>query len=291
MNKKIVNLFKISTLLLSFAFFTMVYPANGQEAKDLCIDMSTAYDQKFKWYNTDGQLPSYVDGHYIFSGGKSSSMYQDALSLMSIRVGESFALSARISVKIDTLSPSRRDEFSIFITDDTRVFTGDEFGFIIRQDVPALLGYLQSPRMMDFFKEFKLESISLGEEKTYTVKAVYSEINGKAIVRFFVNDIQALTYDFPLVAGHEFYLVVSSKKLSSPEIDTSKNSLKVYSACIVNLPVAEIPSTTEIGKTSVESSTQTLINIITMVFSAALLITTINLYIKLRKLTNSFHKK
>lgn len=69
------------------------------------------------------------------------------------------------------------------------------------------------------------------------MKAVYSEIDGRAIIRFFVNDVNVLVHDFPIVTGENLYLVVSSKKLSPQSIDTSRNYMKVYSTCIVNLPV------------------------------------------------------
>jgi len=290
MNKKYVKLLVFTSMIV----LAMVLPsaaqlAMGQEPKDLCLDTSTAYDQNFKWYNTDGPLPSYVEGHYIFSGGKSSSMYQDALSLKSVKVGESFALSAKISVKIDTLSTSSRDEFSVFITDDTKVFTGDEFGFVIQQDGPALFAYLQSPRTTEFFKIFKLDSIPMGQEKTYTLKAVYSEMNGRAIVRFFVNDILALTHDFPLVSDHEFYLVISSKKLSESELDTSRNTMRVYSACIVNLPVADVPSNADVKESPAGLLALSLTNTVTMLLTVAILITTINIYIKVRKLRKTTH--
>ncbi|MEM4281805.1 MAG: hypothetical protein QW470_06870 [Candidatus Caldarchaeum sp.] len=227
-----------SAILVVLAFvFLLFQQAASQDLKSLCLDFSTAYDQRFKWYNTNGSLPIYKNDHYVFTGSKTTNMYQDAVSTKSIKAGEAFAVSARVSIKIDSKSSSYRDEFAVFVSDDTKVFTGDEFGFVVRQDSATVLGYLQSPRLPEFFREFKLDSLPIGVEKTYSLKAVYSELAGKAVVRFFVNDINVLTYDFPIVSGEELYLVISSKKASGPEVDTSNNHMKVYSACIVNLPV------------------------------------------------------
>ncbi len=228
----------LSVFLIS-SFFPLV---SGENSRDLCIDMSTAYDQGFKWYNTNGSLPAYMGDHYLFTGSSTTNMYQDAISLRSIKVGKAFALSATISIHIDSKSPSSRDEFAIFVTDDTKVFTGDEFGFVVRQDSASLYGYLQSPRLYEFFKEFKLAEIPVSKEMTYNLKAVYSELDGKAIVRFFINDVNVLVYDFPVVTDEDLYLVVSSKKLSTVVVDTSNNGMKVYSACIVNLPAPRIDS-------------------------------------------------
>lgn len=220
-------------VLFSSLFFPLVM---GEDSRDLCIDMSTAYDQGFKWYNTNGDLPAYMGDHYLFTGSSASGMYQDAVSLSSIRVGKAFALSARVSIRIDSRSQSSRDEFAVFVTDDTKVFTGDEFGFVVRHDSASLYGYLQSPRLYEFFKEFKLADLAVGREETYNLKAVYSELNDGAIIRFFINDQNVMVYDFPVVTGEELYLVVSSKKLSPEVVDTSNNYMKVYSACVVNLP-------------------------------------------------------
>lgn len=234
---------KASALLILLWMFSAALVSQsvvGGGSEDLCIDMNTAYDQGFKWYNTAGPLPAYMGDHYLFTGSSSTNMYQDAVSLRTIKVGKAFALSARVSIYIDSKSPSSRDEFAIFVSDDAKVFTGDEFGFVVRQDSASLFGYLQSPRLYEFFKEFKLADIQVGREETYNLKAVYSELDGRAIVRYFINDVNVLVYDFPVVTGEELYLIVSSKKLSDPSLDTSKNFMKVYSACVVNLPAPRI---------------------------------------------------
>lgn len=222
-------------LLITFILLPSIYGAN--QPADLCLDLTTAYDQNFKWYNTNGSLPAYHADHYLFTGSKFTNVYQDALSLKSIEAGKTFALSARVSVYIENLSASDRDEFAVFITDDTRVFTGDEFGFVVRQSSSTINGYIQSPRIPEFFKEFKLESIPVGSERTYTLKAVYAEIGDKGVIRFFINDISVFVHDFPKISGEKFYLVISSKKLSPTSIDTSRNYMKAYSACMINLPI------------------------------------------------------
>ncbi|MEM3394578.1 MAG: hypothetical protein QXV24_04580 [Nitrososphaerota archaeon] len=233
-------------VLLFYLFFSLCIPlVRGEDSRDLCIDMSTAYDQSFKWYNTNGSLPAYMGDHYLFSGGSTSNMYQDAISLVPIKVGKAFALSARISIHVGSESMSSRDEFAVFVTDDTKVFTGDEFGFVIRQDSASVYGYIQSPRLSEFFREFKLADVTIGREETYNLKAVYSVLDGRAIVRFFLNDVNVLVYDFPVMTDEELYLVVSSKKLSPQFIDTSRNYMKVYSACIVNLPALRLDETNQ----------------------------------------------
>ncbi len=242
MGDKYLAVLVLLSTILSYFFLPF---AVGEETRDLCIDMSTAYDQGFKWYNTNGSLPAYMGDHYLFNGGKASNMYQDAVSLTSIKVGKAFALSARLSIHIGSKSTNPRDEFTIFVTDDTKVFTGDEFGFVVRQDTASLYGYLQSPRLYEFFKEFRLADLTIGKEESINLKAVYSEIDGRALIRFFVNDVNVLVHDFPVVTGENLYLVVSSKKLSPQSIDTSRNYMKVYSTCIVNLPASRIDITAQ----------------------------------------------
>jgi len=207
----------------------------GQSVEDSCIDLSTPYDQNFKWYNTNGSLPEYHGDHYVFSGGKTANAYQDAVSRKSIKVGSAFALSVRLEASFSTRAPTDRDEFAVFVTDDTKVFTGDEFGFVIRQGSMVLNGYVQSPRTREYFKEFRLDSLEPGVSKSYVLKAVYSEVEGEGLVRFFVNDILVASHDYLIVSGKDFYLVLSMKKLSAPQHDTSENKVKIYSACIVNL--------------------------------------------------------
>jgi len=56
------------------------------------------------------------------------------------------------------------------------------------------------------------------------------------VIRSSINDINVFTQDFPTISGEEFYLVISSKKLSPESVDASGNYMKVFSACIVNLP-------------------------------------------------------
>jgi len=224
-------------LLLALSLLIIMPMAHGDnQLRDLCLDTTTAYDRNFKWYNTAGPLPSFNGDHYVFTGSSASNVYQDALSLKAIEAGKTFALSARISLYIENPSQSDRDEFAIFVTDDTRVFTGDEFGFVIRQKSSTINGYIQSPRIPEFFKEFRLENIPIGVEKTYTLKAIYSEVNNRGVIRFFINDINVFTQDFPIISGEEFYLVISSKKLSPESVDTSGNYMKIFSACMVNLP-------------------------------------------------------
>ena len=207
----------------------------GQSVEDSCIDFSTPYDQNFKWYNTNGSLPEYHGDHYLFSVGKTANAYQDAVSRKSIKVGSAFALSVRLEVSFNTRTPTDRDEFAVFVTDDTKVFTGDEFGFVLRQGSLVLNGYIQSPRTREYFKEFRLDRLEPGVSKTYVLKAVYSEVEGEGLVRFFVNDILVASHAYPIVSGKDFYLVLSMKKLSAPQHDTSENRVKIYSACIVNL--------------------------------------------------------
>lgn len=266
----------IALILLPYAQFTTY--AEGQE--DLCIDMGGAYDQNFKWYNTNGSLPKYMGDHYLFTGSNNTNMYQDAISIRSIKVGKAYALSTRVAINLQTLHDDDRDEFAIFVTDDIKVFTGDEFGFVFRIKSATLYGYIQSPRIPEFFLIFKISDVSIGQEKVYNLKAIYTELNGKAIVRFFVNDINIHTHDFPITSNEELYLVISSKKLSPLSIDTSNNYMRVYSACIVNLPV---PRTDSVYQKNAQSKLE-IDNYLplTLVF-AAMLITIVLLVIKIDK--------
>jgi hypothetical protein len=260
------------------------------QLKDLCLGMTTAYDQNFKWYTTAGPLPSFNGDHYVFTGSSASNVYQDALSLKAVEAGKTFALSARISVYIENPSQSDRDEFAIFITDDTRVFTGDEFGFVIRQKSSTINGYIQSPRIPEFFKEFKLENIPIGVEKAYTIKAVYSEVNNKGIVRFFINDINVFTQDFPIISGEEFYLVISSKKLSPETVDTSGNYMKVFSTCIVNLsPQRADGAAGETASQNISPSTEQIMLTVLTLNSVALIILAVALLALTRRLKTTKH--
>lgn len=273
-----VNMWKSSQVrlitLLTLSFLITMPLAHGDsQLKDLCLDMTTAYDQSFKWYNTAGPLPSYNGDHYIFTGSSASNVYQDALSLKSVEAGKTFALSTRVSIYIANPSQSDRDEFAIFVTDDTMVFTGDEFGFVIRQKSSTINGYIQSPRIPEFFKEFRLESIPIGVEKTYTLKAVYSEINNRGIIRFFINDINVFTHDFPIISGEKFYLVISSKKLSPESVDTSGNYMKVFSACMVNLPPQRANSIIQETSSQNEFSSMEQLMLIALVLNSVMLVT------------------
>ncbi len=281
-DKYLAALVLLSTVLLSYFFLPL---AVGEETRDLCIDMSTVYDQRFNWYNTNGSLPAYMGDHYLFNGGSTSNMYQDALSLASIKVGKAFALSARLSIHIGSESTSPRDEFAIFVTDDTKVFTGDEFGFVVRQDTASLYGYLQSPRFYEFFKEFKLADLTIGREETFNLKAVYSELDGRALIRFFVNDINVLVHDFPIVTGENLYLVISSKKLSPPSIDTSRNYMKVYSTCIVNLPAPRIDITGQDPTQESDSMYQ-----IIVFTNVAILIVLLSMFFMMVRLSRQFRR-
>lgn len=267
-------------LLWVFSASVLTQSVVGDGSEDLCIDMSTAYDQGFKWYNTAGPLPAYMGDHYLFTGSSSTNMYQDAVSLRTIKVGKAFALSARVSIYIDSKSQSSRDEFAIFVSDDAKVFTGDEFGFVVRQDSTSLFGYLQSPRLYEFFKEFKLADVPVGREETYNLKAVYSELDERAIVRYFINDVNVLVYDFPVVTGEELYLIVSSKKVSDPSIDTSRNFMKVYSACVVNLPTPRIDVATNIGGQTIDDFDKIMVmtDLLTLITLLVVLIVMLRIY-------------
>jgi hypothetical protein len=276
---RLILLFVISLLIIM-----PIVHGDGQ-FKDLCLDMTTAYDRNFKWYNTAGPLPSFNGNHYVFTGSSASNVYQDALSLKTIEAGKTFVLSARISVYIGSQSQNDRDEFAIFVTDDTRVFTGDEFGFVIRQKSSTINGYVQSPRIPEFFKEFKLEKIPIGAEKAYTLKAVYSEVNNRGVIRFFINDINVFTQDFPIISGEEFYLVISSKKLSSESVDTSSNYMKVFSACMINLPPqrADTAAQETFPRNESQSMEQMMLMVLTL-NSAVLIILAIALLVLIRRL-------
>lgn len=278
-----------STLLMSLltiipAIFTSVTYAENQTGY-LCLDTTSAYDRNFKWYNTMGPLPLFAGDHYVFTGSRATDVYQDALSLEAVTAGRTFALTARINIYIENPSASDRDEFAIFVTDDTRVFTGDEFGFVIRQRSPAIYAYIQSPRIAEFFKEFRIEDLPGKTGKTYTLKAVYSEMGDKGLIRFFINDIVVLVTDYPKIYGENFYLVISSKKLSPENIDTSKNYMKVYSACIVNLPpqrVEDVATKSTTQQIALSEWTVTLILWAANTILIALL--SVNLYLLKRRL-------
>lgn len=275
----------LNTYILVLVIVTLLFPlpclqftAYAESREDLCIDMSKAYDQNFKWYNTNGSLPQYMGDYYLFTGGKGTNMYQDAISIRSIKVGKAYALSARVAINLQTLHDDDRDEFAIFVTDDTKVFTGDEFGFVFRIKSAALYGYIQSPRIPEFFLIFKISNVPIGQENVYNLKAVYTELNNKAIVRFFVNDINIYTHDFPITSNEELYLVISSKKLSPPSIDTSNNYMKVYSACIVNLPVPRVDSTYQ---DNVQTKLEVDIHLLLTLVLVTMLITIVLLLIKI----------
>ncbi|BAJ50264.1 hypothetical protein CSUB_C0403 [Candidatus Caldarchaeum subterraneum] len=259
-------------MLLALLLMSSTAVAHGEDQpRELCLDLATAYDRNFKWYNTMGPQPVYNGDHYLFTGSRATNVYQDALATTSIEAGRTFALSTRISIYMENRSPSDRDEFAVFVTDDTKVFTGDEFGFVIRQKSSTINGYIQSPRIPEFFREFRLDDIPLGVEKTYTLKAVYSEVDDETIIRFFVNDVNVLTYGYPKVTGENFYLVISSKKLSPENVDTSGNYVKVFSACIVNLPPQRADNTTQTSPQ--QSSTPEQKYILIMLIAQSVLLT------------------
>jgi hypothetical protein len=228
----------LNHIILAVAFLTLlpIVVTSGQSVEALCLDFSQPYDMNFKWYNTNGSLPEYRGDHYLFFGGSTTNAYQDAVSKKSLRVGSTFNLSVKLEVYFNTQAFTDRDEFAVFVAEDTEFYKGDEFGFVIRQRSMVLNGYIQSPRTREYFKEFRLDSLELGLSKSYVLKAVYSEVEGKGLVRFFVNDILVASQEYPIVSGKDFYLVLSMKKLSPPQYDTSANQVRVYGACLANLP-------------------------------------------------------
>ncbi|GIU72056.1 MAG: hypothetical protein KatS3mg003_1535 [Candidatus Nitrosocaldaceae archaeon] len=219
MNRIVVmNLLVIGVLLPILSYYNTNASNNG-----IILD-TTRYDPKFNWYNTNGSLPIIKDNTVVFTGSNRTDMYQDAISIVSIR-GNTFELYANVSFIINEYSNNPKDEFAIFATSNTVTYDKHEFGFVLPENDNILYAYIQSPEIDGFFIWKPILYVSNNEE--YILKAVYNK--GTSDILFYVNDILVWHTNF-IRLDDNMHLAIVSHKISNESIDISNNKIIIKEA-------------------------------------------------------------
>lgn len=219
MNKMIaMNLLAIGVLFPILSYYNINAYNNS-----IILD-TTRYDPKFNWYNTNGSLPIIKDNTVTFTGSNRTDMYQDAISIVSIR-GNTFELHANVSFIIDEYSNNPKDEFAIFATSNTVTYDKHEFGFVLPENDNVLYAYIQSPEIDGFFIWKSILYVSNNEE--YILKAVYNK--GTNDILFYVNDILVWHTNF-IRLDDNMHLAIVSHKISNESIDISNNKMVIKEA-------------------------------------------------------------
>ncbi len=193
----------------------------------IALDTSR-YDPKFNWYNTNGTLPIISNDGVIFHGSNLTNMYQDAISIISIKPAKYIELNARVSFIIDNYSDNPKDEFAIFTTTDIKEYNENEFGFVLPEDSNILYAYLQSPDIREFFIWRPVMYI---DDDIHSLKAIYDNGN----VRFYIDDMIVWEHKF-IILKDRLHLAIVSHKLSNDNIDISNNKMIIYNANLLSKP-------------------------------------------------------
>lgn len=218
MNNKIIFMNIMAIVLL----FPILVSYNIDQSNEESIILDTKrYDPKFKWYNTNGSLPIIKDNSVIFSGSNKTNMYQDAISITSIRPGD-IELFANVSFFINSYSNNPKDEFALFATSDIVTYDKHEFGFVLPEDNNILYAYIQSPNINGFFI---WKPILYVEEKSYLLKAFYDKYSND--IFFYVNNILVWHINF-IELNDNMHIAIVSHKISNQSVDISNNKMIIH---------------------------------------------------------------
>ncbi len=213
-------------ILMSLTILTitpiLLYANNN--ANTIILDTSK-YDPNFNWYNTNGTLPIIRNNTVIFHGSNLTNMYQDAISIISIKPSKYIELNTKVSFIINDYSNNAKDEFAIFATSDIKEYNKHEFGFVLPENNNILYAYIQSPEINGFFI---WKPIMYIDDNIHELKAIYD--NSK--VRFYIDNMLVWEYKF-IILKDRLHLAIVSHKLSN-NIDISNNKMIIYNASLLS---------------------------------------------------------
>ena len=158
-------------------------------------------------------------------------MYQDIISVKTIKADTSLVLQATATTNIRELSNTGEDQLVIFAADDTSKYKGDEFGFVLPETGNTWYAYIQSPHLPSWFvwtPVLTLDSSSI----PHNFKAAYSNVGSFNCVNFYVDGKLVWTTLYPDVSGQSYHMALSSHKVSSTGIDISQNVMTIENASL-----------------------------------------------------------
>ena len=214
----------IILMSLTILTITPILLYTNNNANTIILDTSK-YDPNFNWYNTNGTLPIIRNNTVIFHGSNLTNMYQDAISIISIKPSKYIELNAKVSFIINDYSNNAKDEFAIFATSDIKEYNKHEFGFVLPENNDILYAYVQSPEINGFFI---WKPIMYIDDNLHELKAIYD--NSK--VRFYIDNMLVWEYKF-IILKDRLHLAIVSHKLSN-NIDISNNKMIIYNASLLS---------------------------------------------------------
>jgi hypothetical protein len=166
-------------------------------------------------------------------------MYQDIVSISTIKAQNHLVLQAQITTNIGSHSNTAEDQFSIFAADDITRFKGNEFGFVLPETGSCWYAYVQSPQIKGFFVWSPILNIEPNTTELHDFKAIYSDKGIFSDVCFFVDGELKWSSVYPTVSG-DFHLVLTAHKVSPQTVDISLNQMQVKKPILSNLDLGDV---------------------------------------------------